>query len=78
MIELFFLILFIQTFLNFILILRTYDTYHETMKRLIDNNEKIVLTFLDYYNNYYEEEEEDDDEEEEESNEYDESSKKSE
>lgn len=55
-----------QTFLNFILILRTYDSYHESFQKLINNNTQIALSALDkldYDYDSYDEEESDSDEE---------------
>ena len=60
--EILLIIFFVQTFLNFILIFRTYDTYNDAILRLIDANEKIVLNFIEHMNNYYDEDEDSDDE----------------
>ena len=61
------IIVLVQTFLNFILIFRTYDTYHESFQTLIENNTQIVFRVLDKldYDNDDEDSDEDSDVEEE-------------
>jgi hypothetical protein len=62
--EILFLIVLIQSFLNFILIFRTYDTYHYSFQKLIDYNSQITMKVLDKLDYIEENDDEESDDEE--------------